>query len=532
MIGKYIAKYKWLLVGIITVIIVARRHITINLCPPFVPWFARILENLGFVVIAAIAIFIIFNLIGNFILKLQRREEEYENISNQVKRVNEQMSEKAKVLAQKIDESATLQRIVRAINQTMDVDKILNVILESICKYLSYDKAIVFLINEKHGNLEVRHSVGVEPEKVKDIKISLDKKENFIVRTILEKLPHIVKRSSLTNGVLASIYNPAEFVPNTIASVPIEAKDRIIGALVVDNVKSKRPIEEKDLRALVTFTSQAGLAIENARLYETEKNFTEELKKQVNQAVEKLQKAQKQLVQSEKLSALGQMATVVTHEVRNPLSTIRGSAEIISNRIKSNDPSRKFVEYIIQEVDRLNRIVTDILTFSRQSQAFFSKQDINKLINQVLDFLDASYFVQLKCTAKRDLAKNLPLVAIDADLIKQVLLNVIQNACYFMEKRAVRRLNIKSYQKDQSVVIEIEDTGPGIPPENLDKIFEPFFTTRAKGTGLGLSISKNIIESHKGKIEVKSELGIGSAFYIRLPIKKMEGLSDEESTNS
>jgi len=101
MIGKYIAKYKWLLVGIITVIIVARRHITINLCPPFVPWFARILENLGFVVIAAIAIFIIFNLIGNFILKLQRREEEYENISNQVKRVNEQMSEKAKVLAQK-----------------------------------------------------------------------------------------------------------------------------------------------------------------------------------------------------------------------------------------------------------------------------------------------------------------------------------------------------------------------------------------------------------------------------------------------
>ncbi|MCI0474556.1 MAG: ATP-binding protein, partial [Ignavibacteria bacterium] len=307
---------------------------------------------------------------------------------------------------------------------------------------------------------------------------------------------------------------------NVVAVVPLEARGKIIGVMVVDSIKSKRPLGENDLRDLLIFTNQAGLAIENARLYETEKKFKEELQQQVNIAIKKLQDTQNQLIQSEKLAALGEMSAIVTHEIRNPLSTIRGSAELISDTITQDHPGRKYLAFVLQEVDRLNRIVTDILAFSRTPQLILVKTQINEIIEQLILFLEASDFVKFGIQCYKELDKKLPIMSVDPEQVKQVLLNIIQNACHFMSNSKIKELGIKTYSDVQYMYIDISDTGPGIPPENMKKIFDPFFTTRVKGTGLGLSISRNIITAHGGEISVKSQVGVGSTFTISLPLTK------------
>jgi len=124
--------------------------------------------------------------------------------------------------------------------------------------------------------------------------------------------------------------------------------------------------------------------------------------------------------------------------------------------------------------------------------------------------------VGVKCI--KELDKTLPPFDFDVDRIKQVTLNIIQNACHFMVNRGVKQLTVVTKKNNENVEVEISDTGPGIPPENFNKIFEPFFTTRTRGTGLGLAVSRNIVETHGGKLDVRSQIGIGTTFIISLPL--------------
>ena len=295
------------------------------------------------------------------------------------------------------------------------------------------------------------------------------------------------------------------------------SKDKVIGLVLVDNTKSQREIEERDIRNLTTFTNQAGLAIDNARLFEMEKNFVEELKRQVDIAKRELEQTQAQLIQSERLSALGEMAAVVAHEVRNPMASIRASAQRISKKIANEDPNKKYTRYIIEESDRLERVVKNILLFSGDSTPQSVDTDMNKLLEDVLYFLQPEIeSSQVQLVKMFD--ESISMLKIDPALIRQVLLNVIQNGLHFMVNRERRDLKVATMQDGTNIIVEISDTGPGIPEENIRKIFDPFFTTKPSGTGLGLAISNRIIEAHKGRIEVQSVLNYGSTFKIILPL--------------
>ena len=501
---------------ILTVLyVLALRSARINLTFLF-PWVGDLLVTLLFIGIAVAGIMFLFGMLAKRTSIIERKVTDISEEHKLLLRTKEELGEKINFLLQKIEELSTLHRIIRAMNQTMDLNKILNVILESICKYLFYDRAILCLIDEKKGIIEAKHAINVNPDYLREISIPLNLADNFIAKIVADRLPVIVDR--VTGNLNVFKRYPRD--ENILAVVPLEAKEKVIGVLIVDNINNKRRLGEKDLRALQTFTSQAAVAVENARLYQTEINFKEELQKQVEIAIEKLKQAQDQLIQSEKLAALGQMAAVVTHEVRNPLSTIRGSAEIISRKAGPDSPLKKYTEYIIQEVERLDLVVTEILTFSRKPQLTLSKENINKLLVQTLDFLEESDFTKYKVSYEKELSEKAPDTFLDRDQIKQVLLNIIQNACHFMEKMPERRLLVKTRAGDNHIYIDISDTGPGIPPENLEKIFEPFFTTKVRGTGLGLSICKNIVESHMGSLKVASEVNKGSTFTLVLPILK------------
>ncbi|MFH1367633.1 MAG: ATP-binding protein [Elusimicrobiota bacterium] len=515
---EYVRRLKVVFLILTVIFIILCRNAKIGL--EFLhPWFSALLVNLLLILVALSAVIALFKLITDRIMLFERNTEDSAEEKKFLLKSKNELVNKVEALTRKAEELSTLHRTIRSMSQTMDLDKILNIILENICKYLSYDRAILCLADESRIILEARHAIGIDGTLLRGIRFSLDDKENFAVKALLNGLPSIIDK--VPDSLEVFKYGGGE--ENILAVMPLEAKDRIIGVLIVDNVVHKRKLEEKDLRALQTFTSQAAVALENARLYQTEKNFKEELQKQVDIAVEKLKQAQDQLIQSEKLAALGQMAAVVTHEVRNPLSTIRGSAEIISRKAGSDSPLRKFTEYIIQEVERLDLVVNEILAFSRKPQLTLSKANINTLIEQTLDFLETSDFLKYKVSCTRNLASNVPDTFLDSDQIKQVLLNILLNACHFMEKSPVRNLSVNTRVSNSQIYIGITDTGPGIPQENLEKIFEPFFTTKARGTGLGLSICKNIIESHMGRVDVETRINEAAVFTVVLPILRKEG---------
>ncbi|MCS7231204.1 MAG: ATP-binding protein [Elusimicrobiota bacterium] len=479
------------------------------------------------VIVGVILLLVIFHYIRKFLIYLLHKAQEGEENVNEIKYLMEKLSKQTKFLNEKLEENNILNKVIFEMNQTMELEKILKIILESICSYLNFDRALILILNEKEAILEPVYGYNIEKEKLQELFISLKDNEIFLVKILYKNIPVIIKKipSYVTYRYLKDIKKD-----NNLICVPLQAKKKTVGLLLADTYKSQRTLTEKDLRLLISFSNQASLAIENAKLFETEKKFKEKLQQEVDLALKKLQEAQKQLIQSEKLAALGEMAAVVSHEVRNPLSTILMSAQVLDEELK-DEKYRKYVNYIISEVKRLNKVVSEILTFSRAPKLELKLTNMHKLLDEIISFLEISDFLKYDIKFYKEYNAKISEIMIDPDQIKQVLLNIIQNACHFMANRNIRNLTITTDIMNGMFVLKIKDTGVGIPPENLNKIFDPFFTTKTKGTGLGLTISKNIIESHGGKIEVESVLGEGSSFNIFLPIRFPE-IKNEKDSNS
>jgi signal transduction histidine kinase len=479
--------------------------------------FILFLEILVVVLVVDVIIIIAFNYIRKNVLYLKHKSEEAEELLNETKLLSEKLEKQTKFLKDKLNEITTLNKIIYEINQTFELERVLKIILESICSYLKYDRAVIFLFDKEKDCLVPSIGYNVEKSELEKLVLPLSDEESVVVKSFIKNIPVIIKK--LSDKELKIPYFKDIKEDNTLICVPLQTKDKNVGLLLADTSISKRKLTEKDLRSISNFAIQTSLAICNAQLFETERLFKEKLQQEVDLAVKKLQEAQKQLIQSEKLAALGEMAAVVTHEVRNPLSTIYMSAQVLNKTITQDNEAKKYINYIISETERLNKVVTDILSFSRKPQLVLTKTNINNLIEELVSFLEISDFIKYDIKCFRNYDDQIPEFLLDKDQIKQTLLNIIQNACHFMENRPIRKLIIETKKENSNCVIKISDTGIGIPPENTKKIFEPFFTTKTKGTGLGLSISKNIIEAHGGKIAVESVLGEGTTFIITLPIK-------------
>jgi len=278
-----------------------------------------------------------------------------------------------------------------------------------------------------------------------------------------------------------------------------------------------------DLKQLMEVVKKAvekrKVSVYDRELLSRLENANKELQQKITSAIEELMTAQKKLSQTEKIASLGQAVATVAHELRTPMCVIRSWVEVMGMNIKEGDPNKRHADVIIRETDRLNRIVNEMLTFSREQQLDLRFENINQLVKQSLLLVQNDLFkYNVKCSEKLDATR--PSVNIDPDKIKQIIINIVQNACHAMDKCEVRQLNIQTSASEGFIHMEISDTGAGIPAEKLDSIFKPFFTTKANGTGLGLSICKSIVEAHRGKIEVKSQLNLGTAFIISLPMKK------------
>jgi two-component system, NtrC family, sensor histidine kinase HydH len=244
------------------------------------------------------------------------------------------------------------------------------------------------------------------------------------------------------------------------------------------------------------------------------------LAQNLSEANENLKKAQAEARRAERLAALGQLSAGLAHEIRNPLGVIKGSAEILNQKLESsNSLARELSGYIYTEVNRLSALVTRFLDFARPSHLEMRPLELPALLDRAVKSVSEQVETS-KITVKREYASNLPAVMADEQLCDQVFTNLITNACEAMGEQGGElsiRIHPRHSEAREEVVVEIEDSGPGIPPDLKEQIFNPFFTTKKTGVGLGLAIVTKIIDAHGGAVRVSSELGRGACFEISFP---------------
>lgn len=261
---------------------------------------------------------------------------------------------------------------------------------------------------------------------------------------------------------------------------------------------------------------------EAARLYAESIQRNEELA----QANARLRATQQQLIQSEKLGAIGQLTAGIVHDVKNPLAVIKGMAEVIQEDAQLDATTRRHLSVIRDSAVKASNIITDLLKFSRQSSLEMSEQDIKATVESALRLM-----AYLARKAGVEVVADLPDAAVwvtyDAQQIEQVLVNLIQNAVQAMPDGGTLRVSLS--RTETAVAIGVQDTGVGISPENLTRIFDPFFTTKpaGEGTGLGLSVSYGIVSHHKGHIQVESQAGQGTTFTVLLPVRQPMTVAQE-----
>jgi two-component system sensor histidine kinase HydH len=225
---------------------------------------------------------------------------------------------------------------------------------------------------------------------------------------------------------------------------------------------------------------------------------------------------QEEIRRKEKLAAVGDLAAGIAHEIRNPLSSIKGLATYFKTKYAQEAEDREAAGVMVEEVDRLNRVISELLEFARPSQLTFKPTDVNQLLRHSVRLIEQDGH-QKEIRIHLSGEKDLPLIRLDADRFTQCLLNLYLNSIQAMGPGGSLFIRPSYDPEKQRLFIEVEDTGSGIEPALVSKIFDPYFTTKTTGTGLGLAIVHKIIEAHNGTIHVRSAPGKGTIFTLMLP---------------
>jgi hypothetical protein len=226
-----------------------------------------------------------------------------------------------------------------------------------------------------------------------------------------------------------------------------------------------------------------------------------------------------QMSRAEHLATLGEMATGLAHEIRNPLAGIAGVIEIIGRDLPATSPARSVVKDVRQEIARINHIVTDLLQTARPHPPTVRKSDLNTTVEHaVMLGRQQALAKSIEIALHKD--PSLPEVEHDSDQIHQVLLNLLLNALQAIDRNGKITVTVKP--QGATAVVEVSDNGRGIPSDHLPNIFRPFYTTKGDGTGLGLSLARRIVEDHQGRIDVTSTVGQGTTFAVLLPLRRAE----------
>lgn len=281
--------------------------------------------------------------------------------------------------------------------------------------------------------------------------------------------------------------------------LPFVAGDKVLGFLALRDDRVAEPYSTEEIALLMNIAEAAVIVVENSQLA-------------------------MRLRERDRLAAIGEMAAGLAHEIRNPLGAIKGAAEYLEPATRASKDEAELLQVIVDETNRLNSVVSQFLDYARPFRAQFATTDINEVMRKTAKLVEAKEGE--KVAIELDLAPEIPIAELDAEKIKQVILNLVLNAIDAMGGSGPPITIRTRYSAERErIEISVRDRGPGIPKETLDHLFIPFFTTKPNGTGLGLAVCQRIVTNHNGEIRVESQVGVGTEFTVRLPLKprKAEG---------
>ncbi len=397
---------------------------------------------------------------------------------------------------------------------TLDIEEILRLVLEGVIKNIGFDRARLYLVNERRDVLECKMAVGVDVEKIKGIELPLDPEASIVSRSVMEKKPYIIPDARMdprVNPVLKEKFNL-----HSLVVIPLFTKEKALGAIAADHTEPGRRLTQETLDSVMRFAQQAGLAIQNASMYQELKHFSRQMEERIQKTTADLRKTEAQLIRSEKLAALGQLAAGIAHEIRNPLTSINILIHSLRERLPSENSLQEDIKVIEEEIHRMNEIVDQFLRFAKPSSPFLEKTDVLSIFEETLQLLRPQIEKQRIVVEKEFQA--LPMIQMDPEQMKQAMLNLLLNAIQAMPEGGQLTLKGQNSKDGQWIHLSIQDSGVGIPGEDMNKLFDPFFSTKEGGVGLGLSIAHRIIDQHHGKIEVESTPGEGTLFTVWLPV--------------
>lgn len=333
-----------------------------------------------------------------------------------------------------------------------------------------------------------------------------------IVRRVLASREAIVTTDAQRDPRFQTSQSIITYQIHSVMAAPMISKEQLIGAIYVDTRLSSRLFGDSDLALLEAMGNQAAVAIQLARLYED----LQARNQQLQEAMHQLQEAQDELLQAERLSLVGRMASSLIHDLKNPMTTIKGYASILGRADLSPEMRLRCSEMVTDSVDTFVEMTQEILDYARGGGPLqLAETTAAHLIDGLCDFFELG-FEEAGLKLHRNLAYTGPIV-IDETRMRRALYNIVTNAREAMDSGG--SLSIATRQIGDRVEFVFTDTGPGIPSEVQDSLFEPFVTYgKATGTGLGLAIAKKTIEDHGGTIVVESLPGLGATFRITVPL--------------
>ena len=401
-----------------------------------------------------------------------------------------------------------LHTVAETVGRSLDVEEVLRTALDALTHVTGHEISSLHLLSEDGRTLHLRGDRGLSPE-LRDINRVLT-------------VGHGLIGSVAATGKTLNVHNAAQS-PNLLPAakravqkerqraflcVPIHCRGRILGTLSLGR-QTSGSFGEREVALVEATADQIGIALDNARLYSESLRQLDELKR-----------AQAQLIHAEKLSAVGELASGVAHEINNPLTTILGQAQLLLDRADVTPHVRDRLTIVSDEAARAARIVQNLLLFSRHYPPERRPCSLADQARRVLE-LKAYQLQSDKIEVETDFHEECPPVWADENQVQQVLLNLVQNAHQAMAREDERVLTVRVRPLGAAVAVEVLDTGPGIAADALPRVFDPFFTTKppGEGSGLGLSVSYGIVAEHKGTLRGDNRPDRrGAVFTIELPI--------------
>jgi signal transduction histidine kinase len=433
-------------------------------------------------------------------------EEDYEKLGNtdKVIKLEEEISKHIseltsanKRLKRKIFDLYTIFEISRHLNSVLDTESLLDGIILTIIGQMGVSGCAIFTANKYDEGLELSKSKGLTLGSGRDYFIPFSSPLFKAAEETPNVAHNIVELETNFPGAREEIALLKSIDCELV--IPMTLKNKICGLLVVTEKISHTPFYEDDKDFLAILANQLSVAVDNARLFESEKE------------------AYNQLVETEKLAALGQLSARVAHEVNNPLGIIKNYLELLSQHSEGSNELLNFVGILSEEVNRIAGIVRQLLDFYHPRSV--DKGVVN--LANVIDELIVLVSVQMESNRielKKEYPRELPRVWASAEQLKQVFLNLIMNSKDFMPNGG--EIIISGREENGNVILDFADSGVGIDESSLSKVFDPFYTTKkdGAGTGLGLSVCYGIIQNHGGTIVAKNRGTGGALFSVSLPV--------------